>query len=93
MNQKMISSNCKQQAKELSELLFKRDNDTDLIRKRWNEQLLECSLETVIVFWGDQMIEKKQLSGETLSNYLRYLKDLQTKNILPDITLHDSPYA
>ena len=76
------SSDANTQAKELSARLFQRDCDLSRIKGEWYEELLDSSLASVIAFWRDQVLEKKQLSKETISNYVRYLHDLEAKGIL-----------
>ena len=77
------SSDANTQAKELSARLFQRDRDLSRIKGEWYEEFLDSSLESVIALWRDQVLEKKQLSKETIANYIRYIYDLQAKEILP----------
>ncbi|MDN3506504.1 MAG: hypothetical protein P0S96_04675 [Simkaniaceae bacterium] len=87
------SSNFQEQAKELPGLLFERDQEMHHIKNKWNEMFLEYPLKSIIDFWVSQMIEKKQLSKDTISNYRRYLKDLEQREILPEISAHGSPFT
>lgn len=85
-------SNLQERARELSGSRFKRDQNIKRIEEEWSTDLLKEPLKVVIVFWATEVTEKNQLGKETVSNYQRYLLDLQSRGILPQKNAHGRPF-